>query len=550
MHRGDIRPFHTRQVSVKHCKPFKGEIRAEEIVDPIMLSRFLDDLGINNNAEIFSEIDPDSTTTTTSTSSGSSNPSSRDSNRSPPPPGGGDGGGGGPMPRLPRYDDPDPDLPNPPPDRRDDPEKRGFPVNNPEIERFIDNLDMSEKDKDLLRQYCQIKDEMEEVESFKSSRRLDLIKDFIQSADPAVRERAEYELQQILSDMEYVKQRGMLDRRSKNYDKLIRGNISEEKSEKVKSEDSSIKDEPLQAEPEPAPLPENPADDVSVAGSELSILDLDFGDALSSDSDASDLTWDPRHDMDPPVNQPGGPDININLPNLNINIRQPQASVPDPFARAPKIARSPAGATRQPPRASGYNPFAKASKLARTPEGREKHRDVDDWLYRSPQHLGDPPEDLRSEIGNPEVTPKVTKSGRVSVPVTKYDPELESRLHKDLRAAMRQSLTSVDKSKSKTVVTGTRRTTMGRLPNVESEKSKDLTVKAKTVKTSIPLASKSPVISRKSIQTQRTHSRDLRQNLEDDTSPKSDVTVKSPVKDDISKRSTKTARTPPMDPRW
>ena len=115
---------------------------------------------------------------------------------------------------------------------------------------------------------------------------------------------------------------------------------------------------------------------------------------------------------------------------------------------------------------------------------------------------------------------------------------------------MRQSLTSVDKSKSKTVVTGTRRTTMGRLPNVESEKSKDLTVKAKTVKTSIPLASKSPVISRKSIQTQRTHSRDLRQNLEDDTSPKSDVTVKSPVKDDISRRSTKTARTPPMDPRW
>ncbi len=57
MHRGDIKPFHTRQVSVKHCKPFKGEIRAEEIVDPIMLSRFLDDLGVNNDAEIISEID-------------------------------------------------------------------------------------------------------------------------------------------------------------------------------------------------------------------------------------------------------------------------------------------------------------------------------------------------------------------------------------------------------------------------------------------------------------------------------------------------------------
>jgi hypothetical protein len=60
MHRGDIKPSHTRKVSVKHCKPFKGEIRAEEIVDPIMLSQFLDDLGVNNDAEIISEIDTES----------------------------------------------------------------------------------------------------------------------------------------------------------------------------------------------------------------------------------------------------------------------------------------------------------------------------------------------------------------------------------------------------------------------------------------------------------------------------------------------------------
>ena len=568
MHRGDIRPFHTRQVSVKHCKPFKGEITAEEIIDPIMLSRFLDDLGVNNDAEIVSEIDSDSTTITSTDSDDSSHHSS-DSSRTPPPPGGGGGGGGGgPMPILPRYDDPDPDIPDPPPDRHENPEARGFHVNNPEIERFIDNLDMSEKDKDLLRQYCQIKDEMEEFESIKASRRLDQIKDFIQSADPAVREKAERELQQILSDMDYVEQRGMLDRRSEDYKALIQGNASkqEEKdnSDEVKSEESSLKDEPIQAVLDPAPLPDDPAENVSVAGSELSILDLDFEDALSDDSHASDLTWDPRHDLDPPVHQLGGPDININLPNLNINIRQPQATVIDPFARAPTIARSPAGAARQSPKASGSKPVAGTSRLAETPEKRGKHRNVDDWLVQSPQHLGDPPEDLRSEVGNPVVAPVVTKSGRLSKPVTKFDPTLESKMHKDLRVAMRRSLTSVDRSKANTTVAGASRHTTAQKPAVEPEKSKQSTVKAKTVKTSIPLASKSPVLSRKSIQTLRTSSRDLRQNLEDeisqksadagekpvldDISKRSAMTVRTPVKDDISKRSNKTVRTPP--PEW
>ena len=550
MHRGDIRPFHTRQVSVKHCKPFKGEITAEEIIDPIMLSRFLDDLGVNNDAEILSEIDSESTNTNSTNSDDSSHHSS-DSSRTPPPPGGGDGGGDDPMPRLPRYDDPDPDIPDPPPERRENPEARGFPANNPEIERFIENLDVSDKDKDLLRQYCLIKDEIEEFESFKASRRLDQIKDFIQSADPAVRERAEFELQQILSDMEYVEQRGMLDRRSADYGALIRGNIpdKEEKdnSEKVKSEESSLMDEPLHAALDPAPLMDDPAEDVSVAGSDASPLDLDFEDALSSGSHASDLTWDPRHDLDPPVHQPGGPDININLPNLNINIRQPPANVTDPFARAPMIARSPAGATRQLPIASGSNPFARTSKLARTPEKRGKHRDVDDWLAQSPQHLGDPPEDLRSEVGNPVVTPVVTKSGRVSVPVAKFDPTLESRMHADLRVAMRRSLTSANRSNVKSTVAGASRLTTAQRPVVETERSKHTTVKAKTVKTSVPLASKSPVLSRRTIQTLRTSSRDLRQDLEDETSRKSTDAGKEPVKDDISKRSAKTARTPVKD---
>ena len=57
MHRGDIKPFHTRQVSVKHCKPFYGKIDTEDIVDPILLTRFLDSMGIDTEDEIVSEID-------------------------------------------------------------------------------------------------------------------------------------------------------------------------------------------------------------------------------------------------------------------------------------------------------------------------------------------------------------------------------------------------------------------------------------------------------------------------------------------------------------
>ena len=59
LHRGDIRPFYTRQVAVKHCKPFKGDIKSEQIVDPIMLTRFLNMLGVNSEEDILSEIDPD-----------------------------------------------------------------------------------------------------------------------------------------------------------------------------------------------------------------------------------------------------------------------------------------------------------------------------------------------------------------------------------------------------------------------------------------------------------------------------------------------------------
>ncbi len=80
LHRGDIRPFYTRIVSVRHCKPFKGDLTQDEVIDPIMISRFLDGLGIDNNAEILSQIDSDDTTIVTSIDTDSTTTHSSSSN--------------------------------------------------------------------------------------------------------------------------------------------------------------------------------------------------------------------------------------------------------------------------------------------------------------------------------------------------------------------------------------------------------------------------------------------------------------------------------------
>jgi hypothetical protein len=75
-----------------------------------MLSRFLDDLGVNNNAEIISEIDTDSTSTISSGDTPPPGSHHSSSSNHTPPSGGGDGNNRNPPRRPPRYDDPDPDL--------------------------------------------------------------------------------------------------------------------------------------------------------------------------------------------------------------------------------------------------------------------------------------------------------------------------------------------------------------------------------------------------------------------------------------------------------
>jgi hypothetical protein len=521
MHRGDIKPFHTRQVSVKHCKPFKGDIKTEEIIDPIMLSRFLDDLGVNNDIEVLSEIDPDSTITD---STGSTIPPAADgsaSRGSSPPPPGGDGKDDH-LPNLPRYDDPDPEIKDSPVGSENNEPGNETPGYNSDTERFIDNLNISNKDKDLLRYYCQIKDEIKDYQSFQSQRtfnneecseKIDNLKDFLQSADPNVRERAEYELQKIVEDMKYVYQHETIDKFKEDYYKIAFKSDSGKKESQVEaaSEISSLKSEPVHADSNPASVQ---GDNVSISNSDHADMpELEDEDNLSHDSD---LTWDngadfadPGPDFDPPLG-PGPPIINIiNSPNVNVN------------TGPPVVARLPPRALARPSRARGVSPHPKAVKRLRTPEDQAKHKNVANWLIgRSPRHGQEPPEDPRSEAGNPEVTPQVTRSGRISRPVAKFDSALESQLQKDLRTAMKQSLPPVKASISKTVKTGpvkgvpvnTSKAATEK-KTVVSEKSKHATVKTKTVGSKSTTASKAPVTS---------------SEIKDSVSGKSKVTEKTP----------------------
>jgi hypothetical protein len=59
IHRGDIKPFHTRQVAVRDCKPYKAETEEQKVIDPIILDQFLSKLNLDNNEEILSVIDKD-----------------------------------------------------------------------------------------------------------------------------------------------------------------------------------------------------------------------------------------------------------------------------------------------------------------------------------------------------------------------------------------------------------------------------------------------------------------------------------------------------------
>ena len=59
---------------MKHCKPFKGSIESEQVIDPIMLTRLLDMLGVDSQDDLISEIDRNREESTSSDSGDSRYP--------------------------------------------------------------------------------------------------------------------------------------------------------------------------------------------------------------------------------------------------------------------------------------------------------------------------------------------------------------------------------------------------------------------------------------------------------------------------------------------
>jgi len=54
MHRGDLKPFYTKQVAVRDCKPYRAMVRRQDVVDPIVLNKFLTNLRLADNDELLS----------------------------------------------------------------------------------------------------------------------------------------------------------------------------------------------------------------------------------------------------------------------------------------------------------------------------------------------------------------------------------------------------------------------------------------------------------------------------------------------------------------
>ncbi len=189
-------------------------------------------------------------------------------------------------------------------------------------------------------------------------------------------------------------------------------------------------------------------------------------------------------------------------------------------------------------------------------------KNVANWLIgQSPQHGQDPPVDTGVE--NVEVTPKVTRSGRVSKPVTKFDRTVESRLQRDTQTAIKRSVvTQQSATKSGLKTTASQKSVVvesekSKRPKtvVESEKSKQTktvidsekskqsktgTISKKSTVQSAPVASKSAIIAELVKETIANINRDK------DITKRSTITQITPVKDgtDISKCSAKTTRMP------
>ena len=231
IHRGDIKPFYTRQVSVKHCKPFRGNIESEQIIDPIMLNRFLDALGVDSQDDIISEMDPGRREDASADSMSSYDPRPpRPPRGDPPGPPDGHGWdtddsvGGDPPPNVPQLPPVVPvppiaaplppvppvvpvppiavPLPPVPPGNLGAVRRRNRDgrVDRPDpIDILVDGLDATLPTREALREYYKRQADLTAMKMAAENyhRSLKELERLIRHPDPDIRRRAEYELQEV-----------------------------------------------------------------------------------------------------------------------------------------------------------------------------------------------------------------------------------------------------------------------------------------------------------------------------------------------------------------
>jgi len=408
MHRGDIKPFHTRQVAVKHCKPFRGNIDDEQIIDPIMLNKFLDMVGIDSK-EVESEIDPDSysrragnvpssfdSESTRSQddfddddSQGDDDPDSPDSDDEPPPI--------GPLQPVGVVQ---PDVPAELDDQRDDHEQAED--ENQEVVADLDdetevdlddNLEISRRDRKLLDKYYHDPDSSSTstMRTRSHGGKLKELELLIRSPDQNVRHKAEHELTAALEQIK----------------RDLGISIDDVGDSSSESDEGKM---PLSDREQTGDSEKKKRHQSKTQLTETFVSAESVVDRTERDFDMPSMEWDDDPREESPRNQTQ--EINIRMPNVAVSIR--------PSGR---------GACR--------GPTTSTPKLPRQHVGRGR-QDIQDWLSQASPHRGAEP------VTPVEKPPVVTRHGRISKPPERYGYTPEVERQKELRNVQK----ALDLSKS------------------------------------------------------------------------------------------------------
>ena len=274
---------------------------------------------------------------------------------------------------------------------------------DPAVADLLDNLDASEADKQLLRQYYQAQANMSTISARTKMhrRRIDELEQLVRSSDPVVRQRAEYELDLALEQLKVDKQEFEDNR------KLVSFNDDDDRT--WSKSNSSVH-----------------------SASDLSALNPDELPSFDVHDEEELLPQNINVDFEPeqlsPVRRPN-PDINIRTPNLSVTI-----SHSTPVNR------------------SEDNPFARRPALGRTPPNPAQDARIRDWVSGvSPHHGAHPHRPWSGTEGAEAQSPVTTRRGRVVKPVIPFDAAAESlrqRQSRDLERAIKASKDAV-KQKSK-----------------------------------------------------------------------------------------------------